>query len=584
MDGRPLLWRRWAGRYEAARRPRLVLAIVSVVVFLPALFLPLMVDDYRALRQFRAFREGRIAKLDLYAFAREPGQIRAEREAGYFPWWISEDLRFRYFRPVSEASLYLDYLAFGDRAIGYRISSIAWYVPGVWLALAFFRRMGSERLARWAALIYAVAGCHVIPVVFASARCDLISIVFVLASMVMLADFVGRGRASRLAIALAMFLVSLGAKEASVAVCVMPALIYWALGDRAADTRGAKRRAAGALAAFVVIGIAFLAFASAMKSGSNARIMLDPLRAPGDYLWRAPERIVLMLSAWALQFNPMLFCQRERFYGAMHIFAAAGAVVVLLALAAIWRNRRDRSLLVMTAWSLMFLPILACTPPEDRVIGLPSIGLAYVSAFWLTSRSDGRLRWLPAWLYVAVPFAYVATTFFFLFALERKEERQLRAAIAAFGREVRPTDWVFFVNAPQLLDVLWTQDRLDALTGGRKLNVAVLHDAGAAEIEAVSARKLAVRSMGESFLSSFGGLVGRSRTAPPRTGDRVLLKEYGVELTRVENGEIKELLIEFAQPLTADGYRFLELNTLGDARVISPMEFAPGANHIHPAK
>ncbi len=584
MDGRPLLWRRWAGRYETARHPRVVLAVVAVVMYLPALFLPLMVDDYRALRQFREYRAGKIAKLDLYAFAREPEQIRSERDAGYFPWWVSEDLRFRYFRPVSEASLYLDYLAFGDRPIGYRIDSIAWYVAGVWLALAFFRRLGSERLARWAALMYAVAGCHVIPVVFASARCDLISIVFVLASMVLLADFVRGGGAGRLVASLVAFLISLGAKEASVAVCVMPGLLYWALRERATDAVSLKRRVAGSLAAFVLIGAAFLAFAAAMKSGSNAQIMLDPLRATGDYLARAPERIVLMLSAWALQFNPMLFCQRVRFYGFMHAFAAMGLVVILVALAAIWRNRRDRSLLVMTVWSLMFLPILACTPPEDRVIGLPSIGLAYLSAYWLTSRVDGRLRWLPAWLYVAIPFVYVATTFFFLFAFERKEERQLRAAISSFGREVRPTDWVFFVNAPQLLDVLWTQDRLDAMTGGRKLNVAVLHDAGAAEIEAVGARKLAVRSTGESFLSSFGGLVGRSRTAPARMGQPVSIKEYGVELTRVENGEIKEMLIEFAQPLTSDGYRFLELDSLGDARVISPIEFAPGANHIHPKK
>lgn len=583
MDGRPLLWRRMAGRYEAARRPRLVLALVAAGMFLPALFLPLMVDDYRALRQFRDFRAGRIAKLDLYAFAREPDQIRAERDAGYFPWWVSEDLRFRYFRPMAEASLYLDYLLFGDAALGYRIDSAAWYVAGVWIVLAFFRRLGSERIARWAALIYAVAGCHIIPVVFASARCDLISIVLVLAAMVLLADYLGRGGAFRLAGAVGAFLISLGAKEASVAVSLMPALLYWVFRERTADARSMRRRAAVSLAAFVAMGVGFLAFAAAMKSGSNAMIMLDPLRAPRDYLVRAPERIVLMLSGWVLQVNPMLFCQRIRFATAMHIFAGLGLIAILVALFAIFRNRRNRALVVMTAWSLMFLPILACTPPEDRVIGLPSIGLAYLSAFWLTSRRDGLLRLLPMCAYIAMPLIYTATTFCVLFTLERKEERQLRAALESFGREVRPTDRVFFLNAPQLLDVLWAQDRMDALTGGRRLKVAVLLDAGSADFAAVGARRLRVRAIDEPFLSSFAGLVGRSRSSSAREGDRVLLPDYGVEFARVENGHVKELLIELAEPLTSDSYRFLELDPFGDARVVSPIEFAPGAMPTHPA-
>lgn len=557
---------------------------MSLAIYVPTLFLPLTVDDYRALRQFRAYRAGKIAKLDLYAFARDPEQIRAERGAGYFPWWISEDLRFRYYRPVAEASLYLDYLLFGERPAGYRVDSIAWYIAGVLLVLAFFRRLGPERVARWAALMYAVAGCHAIPVVFASARCDLISIVFVLAAMVLLADFVRVGGGWRLAASLGAFVVSLGAKEASVAVCVMPALLYWALRERSADVAALKRRAGASFAIFLAIGVGFVAFAATMKSGSNARIMLDPLRAPGDYLVRAPERIVLMLSAWTLQINPLLFCQRVRFEPLLHIFAAAGFVAVLAAGVAILRHRRDRALMVMAAWSLMFLPILACTPPEDRVIGLPSVGLAYLSAFWLTSRRDGPLRILPACLYLAMPLFYTGATLTSLSVVERKERRQLQAAIDSFGREVRPTDWVFFVNAPQLLDVLWTQDRMDELTGGRRLNVAVMHDAGTAEVTAVGARRFRLRAADEAFLSSFAGLVGTSRTTPFHEGDRVFLTEYGVEISRIENGKIRELLIELAHPITSDSYRFLELGAFGDARVVSPIEFAPQASATRPAK
>ena len=46
----------------------------------------------------------------------------------------------------------------------------------------------------------------------------------------------------------------------------------------------------------------------------------------------------------------------------------------------------------MALWAAAFLPLLACTIPDDRVMVLPSIGLAFLGAAWMTRpRADGSL-------------------------------------------------------------------------------------------------------------------------------------------------------------------------------------------------
>jgi hypothetical protein len=552
---------RW---YEFTPRPRLALALIAGVLYLPSLFLPFMIDDYRALRQFRDYREGRIERLHLYEFVRDAEQVRAQREAWYFPWWIDNALRFNFFRPVAERSLYLDFLLFGANAAGYRAVSLLLYIVGVWIVLGFYRELADERRARWAGLVYCVAGGHAIPIIFPSARCDLAALVAGMFGVLMVARFIRSGGWPRLAAAVAGYLVALGSKEVALGFVVAPPLLWWALRGREDVRRDAGRyRGLAATAAYAIVAAGFLVFYAAGSYASNGAMMLDPLRAPADYLSRAPGRAMLLLISWVIQINPFLFYFHIQQTIAKWWALAIGIPWLLFCVGLILRRHgRDRSVLAMIAWSLVFLPILTCTPADDRVMMIPSIGLAFVTAAWMTERPAGRMGWLRPALFLVIPIIYTEGAIAGVALLEWKANRQTDEAVASFDRPPREGDTVFFLNAPQSSDVLWAQDRIETRTGSRDRRVAFLTDVYWPKVERVGPSALRLTADGEPFLSSFIGRMGRVRGTALKPGERVDLGEYAVTVTRVERGWPVELLVEFRRPLDSDSYRFFELSTL----------------------
>ncbi len=556
-------------RYDKTSRPRLFLAVVVVVLYVPSFFLSFIVDDYRSVRQFRDYRAGRIDRLHLYEFVRNPQQVAAERDAWIYPWWIADDLRFRFFRPVAEHSLYLDYLLFGERALGYRITSIVLYILGVWVVLGLYRTLADERRARWAAMIFAIAGGHAIPVIFPSARCDLCALAAGILSIWMMARFLLAGGAWRLLSAIVTYLIALGSKEVSLGLVLGPPLMYWALSGREPIDASFRRRAAIATASFGIVAAAFLAFYAAGSYASNGDMMLDPLRATSDYLARAPGRSLLLLISWVIQINPFLLYSHEQQAIAKIWLIMAGIPALALFSWAVFRwNAKDRSVQAMAIWSLIFLPVLACTPADDRVMTIPSVGLAYLTAAWLTHRKNGPLVKLAVVLFIVIPIVYTEAVIAGVALVEWKANHQIDAGAASFRRPVNRDDTVFFLNAPQPDDALWAQDRADARIGPQRPGVAVLSDIIEPVVERVGPRTLKLTTQREHFLSSFVGRMARVRGKRIQQGVPIDHGEYSVMPTRVEGGQVTELTIDFRRPLDSDQYRFFMLSVFG-----SPAEF-----------
>ncbi len=551
-------------RYDATSRPRLFLAAVVAVLYVPSLFLPFIVDDFRAVRQFRDYHEGRIKQLHLYEFVRDATQVAAERDAWIYPWWIADNLRFRFFRPVAERSLYLDYLLFREHAIGYRAMSIAIYIIGVWIVLGLFRTLADERRARWAAMIFAIAGGHAIPIIFPSARCDLCALVAGMFAVWMVARYLLDGGSLRLLLAVLAYLVGLGSKEVVLGMVLAPPLMFWALSSRRPGDPAFRRRGAAATIAFGLVAAAFLAYYATGSYASNGAMMLDPLRATRDYLARMPGRSMLLLVSWVIQINPFLLYSHEQQAIAKYWLILAGIPALALFVWAVFRNRwHDRSLQAMAVWSLVFLPVLTCTPADDRVMTIPSVGLAFLTAAWMTRRKDGPLVRLAVWLFIGIPVVYTLATTAALALLEWKANHQIAAAVASFGRPVGRDDTIFFLNAPQPNDVLWTQDRAESSFGPQRPGVAVLTDINDPIVERTGPNTLKLTTAGEAFLSSFVGRMGRVRDTQLAQGSRLDVGEYGVTPTVVKNGRVTELSIDFRRPIDSDHYRFFSLSVFG---------------------
>ncbi len=554
--------------FEQAPFPFLAVALLLLLIYWPMALLPPMVDDYRNLRLLREHAAKDGGRPGLYEFLHDEDQVRADRAAGYFPWWVQDGLRFRYFRPAAEWSLALDYWLFGPRPWGMRLTNFLLYLLTLKMLLAFYRLVGDERTARWAMLVFAVAGAHAATVVFPAARCDLLSACGAAGSLLLLAGYLRRGGGGRLAGSLAGLGLALASKESSLALAAAPLVLAFALREKAPDE--GRRPARMALATFLFVALAgtVAAYIAHHRYGSDAGVVLDPLGAPAEYLRVAPLRALLLVASWLTQFNPLYALLKENWRWTVWPAAVVGAAALVLFGRMSRREWNNRPLLgAMAAWPLLFMPILVCSMPDDRILMLPAVGVAYVAATWLIHARPGGagLNRLPLALFLLGPFIRSTATVHAVDWLEGKTHAQIRTAAESFGRPTRADDHVFYVNGPQVFFVFWLQDRASWVLGPDGPHFTALCDVSRPRISPVGPNILRLEATNESLLSSYVGQIGRRRGQPRRTGDRIDLEEYSVVLTDVQDGRVRAMEVTFRHPLDWDGYRFFELRMRGPA-------------------
>lgn len=600
---------RFAAWYERTPRPGLALVAVVVVFYAPSLFTDFMLDDHRMLRVLRDYRDGQRDSPMVYDFLAGDARNAVEREAGLYPWWMADGLKYRHLRPTASWMLYGEYRLFGERAMGFRAVGVALYAIGVVLMLRVFRLVsGDERVARWAALVFALAASHVIPVVFISAHCDLIALVAAGGVLTLTGEFVRRGGAGRLVGAAVLLLIGLGAKEAMLPVTIAPALWWLTLRRRTGASSELTRRTRIATALMLAIGITWLAYYTRGGYGSNTLAMMDPLRHSREYLAALPSRAVLLLGTWLVPLNPFLLEIIEggrRWLTPLMWFDLAALLVVAALFLRRWR--RVPGVGVMAVWPVMFLPILACTPPDDRVMILPSIGLAYLSAVWLTGRHgtvkqngsaasmqassellvgdgdaqpvrDSRLLRTPLVLFIGLQLLTGAVNIAAAPFTEWEAQRNLRVMADALNsdrassgpaepaRQNQP--WIIVLNARRMVEPLFMQDRFHRVIGPGR--VAVLCDVGDPKVTRVDGFTLRIEATNTPLLTTYLGRMGTPRGRSRQLGDVLGAGEYEARVVAVRDGEVQAVEIRFREPLDSEKYRFWWSEPAGPPRRWSP--------------
>lgn len=553
--------------YENTRYPGFVLAAFVCLLYAPSLGDGFVLDDHRGLRFMRGFKAGERESLRLYGFLPGGEANRIEREAGWYPWWVKEELRYHHLRLVSEWCLYGEYCVFGESPLGYRIVSLLLYALGVFLVLSLFRLMcGDERLARWAALLFAVAGCHSLPVVFISAQCDVIALVLAGSVLVLAGQFVVNKRLWALLPAAVLFAGALNAKEASLPVAVLPMCFWLAWREKP----GIRRRAIVGSTLLTTIGLIWLACYASGGYGSNATSMLDPLHAPLAYLTAMPGRAVLLLSAWVIPLNPVIFFFHRGLETGAYIYGAIGVLALALIVRMYWKHhRQQRGLFAMALFVLAFLPILVCTPPDDRVLVLPSIGLTFLGAVWMAGRRDDaetgdtecempqRLRKLPLFLFVVAQISTVFLTCGIFQFMEVEAQRHMRLMAAEFRRPMGADDKIVFVNSARDYEVLFAQDRLHAILGTEEPGVVLLCDVDQPSITIVDDFTLRLEATNVPFLSSYVGQIGSTSQGSRQVGEEYESGEVRIRIEEMRDGDVYAISVKFKKPLTSDHYRFI---------------------------
>ncbi|HWL92848.1 MAG TPA: glycosyltransferase family 87 protein, partial [Phycisphaerae bacterium] len=491
-----------------------------------------------------------------------------------------DEVRYQHWRPVAERLLYWQFLAFGRNAIGYRVINMALYGLGVIGALMLFRRIGlGEAAARWGALGFAAAACHAVPVVFVSSQADLISLVLVIVALVAAMRYSEERDFGASAVATLAFAISLGTKEATLAMVFAPLLLAYGRGTQRkqpppyAAAPGSGKRAIVLSLIWTGVGLAWLAFYARGGYGSNAAVMLEPMRDPMRYLAALPGRALTLLVSLLIPINPFLFYLRSSYGIGLYGFLAIG----LLPLGwAAWetcrRHAKNRIARSMVLFVLIFLPLLVCTVPDDRILMLPSIGFYALLGMWavpgglpgnastapLAGRHEaGRSRMsslVPPFIVLQAVAAMLVTHAMGRIEIEGRES--LLAPINQFGRPLQAGDCMFVVNDTTDANVLFAQLRLEAIAGRRDIYVAFLCNTSNPEVRRIDEHTLHLTATDEPFFGGFLGDMARPTDRPYQEGETFRARELTGRIVRVNDGEVREIEIRFDKPINSDSYRF----------------------------
>ncbi|AGC45392.1 hypothetical protein MYSTI_04091 [Myxococcus stipitatus DSM 14675] len=395
-DGPPHVGTRWTW-------PRsLVLALgLGILLSLPSLRVGLMLDDlmHRMVINGSTRQLGDWGPLSLYEFVGGPGSMPERlRESGLLPWWASDSLLVRFFRPIPSALLSLDAWLFRDAALPAHLHSLAWFVALVVLVGWLHQRLLPTPVATLATVLYAVAGAHVLPVAWLAARHPLVSALLgLLALAAHLRAREDAWKPGRVLAPVALAGALLSGEAAVGAVLLLGS--YEVFGRRESWQRRSRH-----LAPYLVLSLVYVVFYVSQGYGARgSNGYLNPIAAPWSFLGVFIQRAFILMSELVLA-TPSDFTSSAP--ALLPVIATVGAIATFGAwrmtrLLQPWLSEREQDAL---RW-LIPGGILATLPGAVGVVGgrvlmVPLVaGSALMSVLilrgWQAAREPARLR-VPA--------------------------------------------------------------------------------------------------------------------------------------------------------------------------------------------
>jgi hypothetical protein len=398
--------------------------LVGLIMTLPALAVGFCNDDFL----HRLILEGKVPILgnrwwSLYDFTPPHLTIPKIIDSGFFPWYTTDDLSLRFFRPLSSALLAAEHHLFGRNAFILHVHSLLWFLLLVAVVAHLYEEWFNRNLARFAAIIYASAGLHAMSTAWIAARHANIS------SALSLLAFYFRVKTKEIRFgkfySVCLLALAFFAGETSLAILPFFIIYEWAQPEPSRLKR---------VAPWVGFGVGYLGLYSAFGFGAHhSGMYVSPLSDPGRFISIAGERLPLLLGQLFLAIPseiPTAFPQTK---GVLIRVGLAGTFVVL---ATAWFLRKgvkgndQHRLIVLLIAALLSLPLALSTSPGGRLLPIALFGTAPISAFLLIELYQRRrsLLYLPLVLLAAVTtlvlspaWRFLQTASFFQFGQTQKQ-------------------------------------------------------------------------------------------------------------------------------------------------------------------
>ena len=268
--------------------------VLGLVLALPSLGVGFVADDFTFIHRLQEPCQS--ATFKLYEFADgKPGQherLMNERWVT-FPWWLSDNFKVRFLRPLSSGLFALDHAVFGRAPLGYHVHSLLWYALLLVAVGAFLRRVCCAPIWQIAFLLFALNGGHAESVAWLASRHMLVSTAPALLGLVALIEYRERGFRYGLVLAwLGLVVALLGGESALIAVCFW--LAYEAFGaPGAASWQTRARRLALPLGTV----LAYLLLYQRLGYGAaGSAVYVDPVSTPRAFFLQLPARLAMLLG------------------------------------------------------------------------------------------------------------------------------------------------------------------------------------------------------------------------------------------------------------------------------------------------
>ncbi|MCP3103920.1 hypothetical protein LZ198_34095 [Myxococcus sp. K15C18031901] len=550
-------WWRW---------PRsLVLALaLGTLVSLPSLRVGLLLDDlvHRLVLSGRMASMGDWGPLTLYEFVGAP---RAEpvrlREAGLLPWWASDSLTVRFFRPVPSALLSVDTWLFGEAPFPAHLHSLAWYLALVALVGWLHRRLLPGAIAALATAVYAIASAHMFPVAWLASRHPLVSgVLGLLAFAAYLREREDGWRPGRILSPLAL-LAALLSGEVALGTAAMLG-VYEGLGRREG-----WRVACSRLAPHGLLVLGYLTWYLGQGYGAHGSGgYLDPLAAPGTVLVTVLQRVLILMGELLVATPSDVAAGLPALHAGFAAWGALCALGALLLLRSLWGRlgvTERRTLSWLLPGGLVATLPGAVGIVGGRVLMLPLVAGSALAAVlmargWEAFRDDSATRGARrrAFLGVAVlALGHLALAPLFRVglgvALARIAEAQWRIAREAPHCDgtlvmVAASDPTVALYVPAAMVLLGREPR------GFRLLSAAPHD-HVLERTSDSSFDLVVRAAPRQ--PGFWEQVNRA-SAPP-AGTRLALGDLRVTVAEADEGGFTRAHFDFGRPLESKDLCFV---------------------------
>jgi len=355
-------------------RTRLVWALVAlaVLVHLPALMAPFMLDDWAQTAMTEGHFGAPRSPFDLYDYV-DDGNRGQLFDQGVIPWWTHPQLVVRFFRPLSSALVWADHALFGRHTVWHHAHSLVWWALAVVGVHALLSRSFSRRTALLGTAVFAFAPCHVMPLLWLANREVLVSAALGVWALVWYERW-RDGRQPRAGlVSLALFSAAVLAGEYTLG------FVGYVLAIELVRRRESLARRALGVSVFVLPIAAYLVAHVALHYDAHGSgFYRNPLYDTGDYARGAPRRLATLLGEAWLGVDDTWVGSSSWALALLGVGTVALlAVPVVRLLRDLEREERRRATWLLAGSVLSLAPVLSVAP-SVRLLAVSMIGVSAI--------------------------------------------------------------------------------------------------------------------------------------------------------------------------------------------------------------